>query len=32
LSKAGAHQLIEEAQLFVEAAHQCYDRMAAQPS
>jgi sulfite reductase (ferredoxin) len=32
LNKAGAHQLIEEAQLFVEAAHQCYDRMAAQPS
>jgi sulfite reductase (ferredoxin) len=27
-SKDGAHQLIEEAQLFVEAAHQCYTRIA----
>ncbi|HEY5373639.1 MAG TPA: hypothetical protein VIK01_08115 [Polyangiaceae bacterium] len=27
-SKEGAHQLIEEAQLFVEAAHQCYTRIA----
>jgi sulfite reductase (ferredoxin) len=26
-SKDGAHQLIEEAQLFVEAAHQCYTRI-----
>ncbi len=26
-SKEGAHQLIEEAQLFVEAAHQCYSRL-----
>jgi len=26
-SKEGAHQLIEEAQLFVEAAHQCYTRI-----
>jgi sulfite reductase (ferredoxin) len=27
-SKESAHQLIEEAQLFVEAAHQCYTRIA----
>ncbi len=27
-SKDGAHRLIEEAQLFVEAAHQCYTRIA----
>jgi sulfite reductase (ferredoxin) len=27
-STQGAHQLIEEAQLFVEAAHQCYTRIA----
>jgi sulfite reductase (ferredoxin) len=27
-SKEAAHQLIEEAQLFVEAAHQCYTRIA----
>jgi sulfite reductase (ferredoxin) len=27
-SAQGAHQLIEEAQLFVEAAHQCYTRIA----
>ena len=27
-STSGAHQLIEEAQLFVEAAHQCYTRIA----
>ena len=27
-SKENAHQLIEEAQLFVEAAHQCYTRIA----
>jgi sulfite reductase (ferredoxin) len=26
-SQQGAHQLIEEAQLFVEAAHQCYARL-----
>jgi len=26
-SKEGAHQLIEEAQLFVDAAHQCYSRV-----
>jgi hypothetical protein len=25
------HYLIEEAQLFIEAAHSCYARMAAQP-
>ncbi len=28
VSKDAAHQLIEEAQLFVEAAHQCYTRIA----
>jgi len=27
-SQDSAHQLIEEAQLFVEAAHQCYTRIA----
>jgi sulfite reductase (ferredoxin) len=27
-----AHQLIEKAQLFIEAAHSCYARMAAQPA
>ena len=27
-----AHYLIEEAQLFIEAAHSCYARMAAQPA
>ena len=27
-----AHQLIEEAQLFIEAAHSCYARMLAQPA
>ncbi len=27
-----AHQLIEEAQLFIDAAHSCYTRMAAQPA
>ena len=26
-----AHYLIEQAQLFIEAAHSCYSRMAAQP-
>ena len=27
-----AHYLIEEAQLFIEAAHSCFARMAAQPA
>jgi sulfite reductase (ferredoxin) len=27
-----AHYLIEEAQLFIEAAHSCYGRMQAQPA
>jgi sulfite reductase (ferredoxin) len=31
VSKEQAHQMIEEAQLFVDAAHQCYARMAAEP-
>ena len=31
VSKEGAHQLIEEAQLFVDAAHQCYARIGAVP-
>ena len=27
-----AHHLIEEAQLFIEAAHNCYNRMSVQPA
>ena len=30
-SKEAAHQLIEEAQLFIEGCHSCYGRMVAQP-
>jgi sulfite reductase (ferredoxin) len=31
-SAESAHYLIEEAQLFIEAAHSCYTRMATQPA
>jgi sulfite reductase (ferredoxin) len=31
VSDEAAHQIIEEAQLFVDAAHQCYQRMGAAP-
>ena len=32
LDRERAHQRIEEAQLFIEAAHACYDRMQEKPA